>query len=151
MDKLDYPDESFGVVWSEGAAYVIGWEQALMSWKRLVKPGGVLVATECCWLSESPSDVAVEFWGKNYPRMLTSRAATDVATANGFEVIATYTLPAGDWFDEYYNPIKKRHAMLSEGADEDMKQAIASGRREIELYEKHGDEYDYVGFVLKNK
>ena len=41
--------------------------------------------------------------------------------------------------------------MLSEGADEDMKQAIASGRREIELYEKHGDEYDYVGFVLKNK
>lgn len=151
MDKLDYPDESFGVVWSEGAAYVIGWEQALMSWKRLVKPGGVLVDTECCWLSESPSDVAVEFWGKNYPRMLTSRAAADVATANGFEVIATYTLPAGDWFDEYYNPIKKRHAMLSEGADEDMKQAIASGRREIELYEKHGDEYGYVGFVLKNK
>lgn len=64
-------------------------------------------------------------------------------------VLENTHLPASDWFDEYYTPMKDRHAFLSVGADDSLKQVIALGRSEIELYEKHGNEYGYVGFVLK--
>lgn len=149
MDALDYPAESFDLLWSEGSAYILGWEKAISSWKPLLKPKGVLVATECCWLIDTPSEEAKQFWAEGYPTMLSAKAAADVAVRHGYSVVATYTLTASDWFDEYYNPLKSNHVLLAIGADTSMKQAISSGRKEIELYEKHGDEYGYVGFVLK--
>lgn len=149
MDALDYPDESFDVLWAESSAYIVGWERAISSWKRLLRPGGILVATECCWLTNTPSGVAKQFWANSYPTMLSAEAAAEVASQNGYSIIATYTLPASDWFDEYYTPMKNRHVLLGIDADDSMKQALALGRDEIELYEKHGDEYGYVGFILK--
>lgn len=149
MDALDYPNESFDVLWAEGSAYILGWERAIQQWKRLLKPAGVLVATECCWLTNTPSLEAKQFWVKGYPTMLPVEVATEVAARHGYNVIARYTLPASDWFDEYYSPMKNRHTFLSAGADDSLEQAIALGQAEIELYEKHGDEYGYVGFVLK--
>lgn len=150
MDALDYPDESFDVLWAEGSAYILGWKRAISSWQRLIKPGGLLVATECCWLTDEPSNEARQFWAEGYLTMLSAKAAVDVAAKNGYGIIATYTLPASDWFDEYYGPMKEKHAGLAIDADDSMEQAITSGRKEIELYEKYGDEYGYVGFVLKN-
>lgn len=149
MQALDYPDERFDVLWAEGSAYIVGWERAIGSWKRLLKPGGVLVATECCWLTNTPSPEAKQFWANGYPAMLPVEDVANVAVRQGYSVIATYTLPVSDWFDEYYIPMKGRHAFLSAGADDSLKQVIALGRGEIELYEKHGNEYGYVGFVLK--
>lgn len=149
MDALDYPDESFDVLWAESSAYIVGWERAIRLWKRLLKPGGMLVATECCWLTNAPSPEAKQFWANGYPTMLLVEATAEIAARHGYSVIATYTLPASDWFDEYYTPIKNRHVLLGVDADDSMKQALALGRDEIELYEKHGDEYGYVGFILK--
>ncbi len=149
MDRMDYPDESFEMIWSEGAAYVIGWGRAIGLWKRLLKPGGLLVATECCWLTETPSDEAKQFWAEGYPTMLSVEAAVDTALRQGYTLIDRYILPESDWFDEYYTPMKQKHAMLSIDAGEDMQRAIASGRLEIELYENHGDEYGYVGFIVR--
>ena len=149
MDAIDYADENFDLIWAEGSAYIMGWEKALKGWRRFLKPGGKLVATECCWLTDKPSDGAREFWAENYPTMLTLDEATRVAREQGYGVVGTYILPASDWFDEYYTPLKQRHVELSKNADDAMKQAIELSSREIELYEKHGEEYGYVGFVLE--
>ena len=148
MDALDYPAESFDLLWAEGSAYILGWEKAIRTWRPLIKPGGILVATECWWLVDPPSEEAKQFWAEGYPTMLSAKAAADVAVRHGYSVVATYTLPASDWFDEYYNSIKSNHARLAVDADAPMKQAILYGRKEIELSENHGDEYGYVGFVL---
>lgn len=149
MDAIDYHAERFDVIWAEGSAYILGWEKAISTWSPLLKSGGILVATECCWLVGSPSEEAKQFWAEGYPAMLTAKVAADVALRHGYSVVATYELPASDWFDEYYNSIKRNHALLSVNADASMRQAISSGRREIELYEMHNKEYGYVGFVLK--
>lgn len=151
MDALDYSDESFDVLWAESAAYIIGWEKAIGKWKRLVKPGGLLVATDCCWLTDTPSDSARQFWADGYPTMLTVDAAKKAAVREDCIVVASYVFPVSDWFDEYYTPMRQKHALYDADTDEDMQQAIVSRRREIELYEQHGDEYGYVGFVLKTK
>ena len=149
MDAIDYADDNFDLIWAEGSAYILGWENALKSWRRFLKPSGKLVATECCWLIDKPSGETKEFWAENYPSMLTLDEAASVAREQGYSVVWAYVLPASDWHDEYYTLLKQRHAELSQEADDDMKQAIRSSSREIDLYEKHGDEYGYVGFVLE--
>ncbi len=43
MFKLNFPDESFDIIWAEGSISIIGFERALTEWRSLLKPGGFLV------------------------------------------------------------------------------------------------------------
>lgn len=149
MERLSFPEASFNLIWSEGSAYIMGWERAIRSWKQYLKQDGLLVATECCWLTDTPSEEINQFWTEAYPAMLTAKDAADAATQSSYTVIDTYTLPASDWWDEYYSPLKDRIVQLKDSEEEGMQFAIAKTRHEIEMYEKYGNEYGYVGFILR--
>ena len=41
--EMDFPDESFDIIWAEGSIWVIGFEKGLKEWRRLLKPSGFLV------------------------------------------------------------------------------------------------------------
>lgn len=128
IDTIDYADMSFDLIWSEGAAYIIGWDTALKKWKRLLRPSGTLVATEICWLVDNPSREPKEFWETAYPSMYTMQDAYDIATAQGYTVKDAYVLPKNDWFDEYYMPLKERHRLLEARASQTLREAIAVSR-----------------------
>ncbi len=148
MSSVDYPDASFDLIWAEGTAYLIGWEKALMEWRRLLKSSGKLVATDCFWLTNDRSPDAIEFW-KADPLMMTIEAATKIAQNAGYAVDYTYTQPDSDWFDEYYDPIERKIVVLSEMPNEEMRIALAATRQEIDVRRKYGNEYGHVGFVLR--
>jgi ubiquinone/menaquinone biosynthesis C-methylase UbiE len=40
---MDFPKESFDIIWSEGSIFVIGFEKSIMKWRRFLKPKGFLV------------------------------------------------------------------------------------------------------------
>ncbi|MGE5309455.1 MAG: class I SAM-dependent methyltransferase [Sphaerimonospora mesophila] len=151
MDALSFPDDSFDVIWSEGAAYILGWRNALVSWRRLIKSDGLLVATECCWLTDASSKEPEEFWAENYSSMVTANEAAQIAIDSEYEVIDRYVLPKSSWWDEYYTPLREKCDMLQTSPDKILRAAIASARREIMVYEKYSDEYGYVGFVLRKR
>ena len=46
MASLNFEPETFDLIWSEGAAYIMEVENALTSWKRLLKKRGYLAITE---------------------------------------------------------------------------------------------------------
>ena len=48
----------YDLVWAEGSAYSIGFENALALWRTLLRPGGCLVVTELVWFCEHPADRA---------------------------------------------------------------------------------------------
>ena len=54
MGSMDFKPPSFDLIWSEGAAYSIGFENALTSWKQFLKPGGYLAASELAWIRSQP-------------------------------------------------------------------------------------------------
>ena len=151
MDDLPFPDGSFDLVWAEGSAYVMGWEAALRGWKRLLTPAGTLVATECCWLTDRPSDGAAAFWREGYPTMLTVPEARAVATAAGYDVVHDEVLPEADWWDEYYRPLELRLDGLGAGASAGgaLAEAASLTRAELAMRRDHGAEYGYVAFVCR--
>ncbi|MBB4931086.1 SAM-dependent methyltransferase [Lipingzhangella halophila] len=147
MDDLPYPDGSFDLVWSEAAAYNIGFDTALRSWRRLLAPEGVLVVTELGWLTGTPHSEAREFWDAVYPPRTTAENVA-IATAAGYTVVATYLLPDEDWFAEYYTSLEARIAGIDPG-DALALEAAGHLRREIGLRRAHGADYGYVGYVLR--
>jgi len=148
MDQLKLPSNSFDLVWSEASVYVLGFEKALQTWKKLLKPNGYMVVTECCWTSDSPSKEVSDFWSEEYPGMFTVTEAQRIAEKTGFEVFDTHTLPESDW-ENYYKPQNKRITELEEGAGPEMEQVIEHTRKEIAIRDKYNSDYEYVAFILR--
>lgn len=144
MGELPYEDGSFDLVWAEGSAYLIGFDTALRSWRRLLAPGGTLVLTHCAWTVEMPSDRARAFWEE---LLRTTAQDTDAARDAGYEVLGTVLLPDSDWH-EYYRPLAA-HADAADLGRPGMAAAVADARAEIALRRAHGREYGYVGHVLR--
>jgi ubiquinone/menaquinone biosynthesis C-methylase UbiE len=148
MNHLNLPDNSFELVWSEASAYVLGFEKALKAWKKLLKPNGYMVVTECCWTSDNPSKEVSDFWSEEYPGMLTVAGAQRIAEKTGFEVVDTLTLPESDW-ENYYKPLKKRINELEKAAGPEMEQVIEHTRKEIAIRDEYNSDYEYVAFILR--
>ncbi len=152
MDALDYPAESIDLVWSEGAAYIVGVSKALQLWRPMLRPGGLLAFTEATWLNDNPPAEAVAFFEKEYPDMTTAAGNSLKAEAENYEVIDTFTLPVEDWWAEYYAPLQERiTALRSDSADwPELAAVIVETEQEISLFARFGDRYGYVFYVLRN-
>jgi trans-aconitate methyltransferase len=145
------PKPSNDLVWSEGAAFVLGFENALRTWRKLLKPHGFMVVTECSWLSDMPTAEASTFWNKAYPAMgsiVENRARADTA---GFDVLDTFALPPSAWWDEYYTPMEQRCDTLEKNTDEALTEAINNARQEVDLYRRYGESYGYVFFLMRRR
>lgn len=148
MEKLDLPENSFDLVWSEASVYVLGFENALKDWKKLLNNNGHIVVTECCWTTEKPHKENAEFWSQEYPEMLTVDHARLIAKELGYTIVYELTLHESDW-SNYYKPLKKRIQELEKDAEPEMRQVIDGTRKEIRMRKKYNSEYDYIAFILQ--
>jgi cyclopropane fatty-acyl-phospholipid synthase-like methyltransferase len=46
MHEMDFAPELFDLVWSEGAIYIMGFEQGFKACRPFLKPGGYMAVTE---------------------------------------------------------------------------------------------------------
>ena len=69
MADLPYADQSFDLLWSEGAIYNIGFGAGLRAWRRLLRPGCAVAVSEVSWLTEAPPASIRRFWEAHYPGM----------------------------------------------------------------------------------
>ncbi len=150
MAALPCPDAAFDLVWSEGAAYLMGVDAALTSWRRLLRPGGALVFTDVGWTTPEPTDESRRFWAEGYPAMRDAAATAAAASAAGYDVVATYLLPESDWWEEYYDPLAARIDGWP-GPDPETAAVLAGHRAEIDLRRDHPGDYGYTGFVLRRR
>ena len=150
MDALPFPPESFDLIWSEGAAYVIGIPKALELWRPLLSPKGFLAFTEACWFTDSPSPEAKAFWDRCYPGMTTVDGNRERAAYAGYELLASFPLPPEDWWETYYGPVRARITELrSIWRDKpDFMAVLDETQREMDLFSRHADTYGYAFFVL---
>ena len=145
------PPGSVDLLWSEGALYLLGFEQGLRLWRPLLAPGGHLAVTECSWLTADPPAEAAAFFDAGYPGMAGIAENLERARAAGFDPIDHFTLPPAAWWDEFYTPLQQRMAQLAPDADSDLAAMIDETRREIALYRLHGDSYGYVFYLLRRR
>ncbi len=153
MDDLPFEDASFDVLWAESSIFVVGFEEGLRLWKRLLRQEGYACVTEAVWFTDRPSPEAVAFWNDCYPAITSVKETAAKAERAGYEVVATFPLPGSVWWDHYYTPLLERLPDLKEAAagDPDREALVAFSEREIEMHREHGDEYGYAFFILKSR
>lgn len=151
MAVLDFEAESLDLIWAESCVFIIGFEAAVASWNRFLKPGGVFVVSDVSWLTESPGDEIREFWAESYPAMLNIREHLEVMAKAGYECLDHFTQPESDW-EMIYRPMREGGLARLEAAHPDDVQArelITAMRREMELYSRYSSQYGHEFYIMR--
>lgn len=151
MEQLPFEDEEFDVIWSEGAIYNIGFEKGVADWKRYLKPGGLLIASEITWLTRSRPSQLQNHWDNEYPEIDTASAKIKVLEENGYTPIGYFVLPEHCWLDNYYEPMRKHfNTFLSRHGDsEEARGIVEAERHEIDLYERYKAYFSYGVYIAR--
>lgn len=151
MAEPKLPPASFDLIWSEGALYNIGIENALRICHRLLRPAGYLAFTDAVWRKDNPPSEVKESFDFDYPAMGTVSDVLATIDRSGFSLIEHFALPDEAWWEDFYAPMETRIEELRR-AHKDDDEAIAvldQLSREPEMYRKHSDYYAYEFFVTR--
>ena len=138
--------QSLDLIWSEGAIYNIGVERGLRTWRKFLKPGGLIVFNEPIWLTppnERPAALTA-FWSA-YPSMTDDNGIRTAIHEAGYQIIDAFDLPEADWWEEYYDPLEQNLSRLEEkytGIATALS-VLNETRTEIDMRRMHAAHYNY--------
>jgi ubiquinone/menaquinone biosynthesis C-methylase UbiE len=153
MKGLPFPDASFDLIWCEAAVYIMGFRNALESWRRLLKPGARMAISDLVWLQEDRPAEAIDYWTA-YPDMTTLEERRVVIKSAGYHSLGDFVLPEQAWMDPYYQPMQTRiNALRQQYANDPVHGAqaedvLAASEKEITVFRNSGGSYGYAFFVM---
>jgi len=132
MFDMDFPDESFDVVWAEGSIYAIGFERGLREWKRLLKAGGSMV------VHDEKGNVSEKL---------------EQISNCGYELMGYFLLSEETWWTEYFAPLEKlvNQTRTKYPYDQSVLEEIQQVQVELDMYKKYPERNSSVCFVMKKK
>jgi ubiquinone/menaquinone biosynthesis C-methylase UbiE len=130
MFDMDFTDESFDIIWSEGSIYTIGFERGLKEWRRLLKRVGYMVIhDEKGNLSEKLEQIS----------------------SYGYELLGCFTLNEETWWTEYFAPLEQLivefHTKHSN--DSEIIKELNRAQEEVDFYKRYPERNSSVCFVIK--
>jgi ubiquinone/menaquinone biosynthesis C-methylase UbiE len=130
--EMDFPDESFDIVWAEGSLFVIGFEQGLKAWRRLLKPRGFLV------VHDEPGNLQKK-------QELISRC--------GYELVGYFVVSKNEWWHEYCEPLEKRIKELRVNVkyrdDREALKVLDKEQQEVDMFKR--DPRGSAFFVMQKR
>ena len=151
MAAMNFRAESYDVTWSEGAANIMGFANALKSWKVLLKPKGYLVVSELVWFKkETPQEIKAYFAGA-YPDMKYYDDIYPIVRSAGYEMINYFPLPSKSWWTDYYAPMEKKLAEMRREyqSNKDAQSIFDSFQLEIDMHRKYSEYYGYGFYIMR--
>jgi len=86
MLNMDFPEESFDIIWAEGSIFVMGFEQSIQKWRRYLKPSGFLV------IHDENKDKIEKL---------------QVIPLCGYRLIAQFEISIDSWWSDYFTPLEQ--------------------------------------------
>jgi len=151
MDTLPFADEQFDLLWSEGAIYIMGFEEGIQQWRHFLKPGGIIAVSEISWLTNERPEELQQYWDNAYPQIDTVSNKIKTLEQNGYSPLAHMVLPPSNWMENYYRPLAQRFEdfLNKHNYSEQAKQLIEEEKKEIQMYQQYQDYYSYGFYIAK--
>ncbi len=153
MDMKDIPSvfPKIDLLWAEGAAYNIGFANALATWAKAIRPDGFAVISELCWVRDKIPDAVREFFRSGYPDMQSVQQNIATAEEAGYKLFNTYTLPKEAWVKDYYDILEPRARSLVNHSDVAVRDFAVETLKEIETFRAAEDSYGYVFYIVQRR
>ena len=151
MEKFPNKKREFDVIWSEGAIYIMGFENGIKAWKPRLKPGGYLVVSDICWFTKSRPEDLDDYWDREDVEIATVGEKMTLLEKHGYSSLAYFRLPDYCWLEEYYAPLENyfQQFLIEHNHSDKARDIVKQVKQEIELYQKYKEYYGYGFFIAK--
>lgn len=137
----------YDLIWSAGAVYFLGVEQALTLWRKALSQTGAVVFSHPALWSDNASEAARDFWGGDAHGTDAENRA-EIAAA-GYGVIDARRVSEAGW-EAYYGPLLARCDQLeADGASAAVAEAIAQMRDEAAAWRAIRMETGYMLYAVR--
>jgi ubiquinone/menaquinone biosynthesis C-methylase UbiE len=129
---MEFPDESFDIIWAEGSIFVVGFKKGLQEWKRLLKPGGfMMVHDERGNVEEKLEQIS------------------DCV----YELVGYFELDVDTWRAEYFVPLEKLvfEARAKYAGDPGVLEALRDAQQELDMFKDNPERNSSVCFVMRKR
>jgi len=152
MRALPFPEASFDLIWSEGAIFVMGFDNGLRAWRKLLRPGGCLALTDGVWLRPDPPEPCRTLWA-GYPGIRDVPSNLAAAADAGYHTLGWFILPESSWRDAYLTPLGLRleRFRVDYAANPEALALADELQTEIEVYDRYSAWYGYLFLVLRRE
>lgn len=127
---LDFPDESFDIIWAEGSIFAIGFQKGLEDWRHLIKDTGFIVVHD-------------PFQDHNLKLVAIEKC--------GYELLDCFLIDHQVWWFNFYQPYEKHIKYLQEKYIDNpqIQQALKDEKNEIKMFKNNPQNNCSIFYVLK--
>ena len=153
MLDMDFEEQTFDIIWSEGALYFMGFQNGLKRCHQLLKDKGYLAVTELVYTVPNPPNAVGEYFDTEYPDIKNIEENFETIKKEKFNLISNFTLPESAWLNNYYLPMEKELPRLNKKyqGNEVALAIFEAFRNEADFYRKFSKFYGYEFFVMQKK
>jgi ubiquinone/menaquinone biosynthesis C-methylase UbiE len=152
---MDFPAETFDIIWAEGSIHIIGFRKGLKDWKIYLKPQGFLVIHEMSWIKKNPPKEIKDYWEKLYPGIKTIQENLAIIPHYGYEIIDYFPVSPDVWWEAYYGPLQekiKKYRLKPQYTTNPVSRTILNQKqREIDLYHHYAQWYGSAFYIMEKK
>lgn len=151
IDMADIPTifHDVDLLWSECAAYHIGFRNALAIWFEAIRPGGYAVVSELSWLHDEVPKHVRAYFRSGYPNMHTVDENLSIARDAGYDVIGTHLLSKAAWIDGYYDKLEPLAQSLLQHPEKAVRAFAAQTLNGIRVFDSAEGNYGYMFYILR--
>ena len=127
---MEFPDESFDIIWAEGSISVTGFKKGLQEWKRFLKPNGfVVVHDEKGNIEEKLKQIS----------------------SCGYELLDYFILDEDTWWAEYFAPLEKLicETRTKYADDPNVLEQLHNAQWEIDVFKKNPQLNSSAFFIMQ--
>ena len=153
MLDMDFEDNTFDIIWSEGALYFMGFQNGLKRCHHLLKKNGYLAVSEAVYLVPDPPAPVIQYFETEYPDMKDITTNISLIQNEQYHLLTNFTLPESAWLDNYYLPMEEELSRLNMKYQDN---EIALGifeeiKKEIDFYKTYSKYYGYEFFIMQKR
>ncbi|MGD9638605.1 MAG: class I SAM-dependent methyltransferase [Alphaproteobacteria bacterium] len=151
MIETNFAKNEFDLIWSEGAIFTVGLENALKEFFPLLKQGGILGFSDCFYFQKNTPKDVVKQWEEWDCNIKTVAESLDIAEKLGYRFIHSEKLPPQMWEESFYQPMEKLIASIKadKSSPSDLLEMAESERHNMEFFRKNNAFYGYVFHILQ--
>ncbi len=151
MLEMGFEKNSFDVIWSEGALYIMGFQNGLRKCHELLKKQGYLAVTEAVLFTTAIPTPLQQFWDKMYPVIQDVPKNIALIQSEGFRLVGHFPLPKSSWTDAYYIPMQNSINHLKEKYHDTPAalKVFSECEEEIKMYDQYSDYFGYEFFIMQ--
>jgi len=127
---MEFPENSFDIIWAEGSIYAIGFERGLREWRRFLKPGGFMM------IHDEQGNV---------------KEKLEQISDCGYELLDYFALDEDIWWVEYFAPLEKLIFETRPKCTDNSKvlKELHNSQREIDMFKKNPARYCSAFLIMR--